>query len=155
MQFSSKEDIDAPIERVFELLSDFELFERSAIRRGIDVRRLNDFTELRAGATWRVDFRMRGKPRRMRLELVIHEPPHVMLFAGDSQGIDSRLALDLIALSPRRTRMAVVLNLAPKTLSARLMIQSLRLAKSNLSKRFKLKIADYAKSLEDRAQRVG
>ncbi|MDK3073956.1 SRPBCC family protein [Sedimentitalea sp. JM2-8] len=155
MQFSSKEDIDAPIERVFVLLSDFELFERSAIRRGIDVRRLTEITQLAAGAAWQADFRMRGKPRRMRLELVVHEPPHAMVFAGDSQGIDTRLTLDLIALSPRRTRMAVVLNLTPKTLSARLMIQSLRLAKANLSKRFKLKAAEYARSLENRAQRSG
>jgi hypothetical protein len=49
--------------------------------------------------------------------------------------------------------MAVVLNLAPKTLSARLLVQSLKLAKSNLSKRFKQKVADYARQMEDRHNR--
>ena len=64
------------------------------------------------------------------------------------------MTLDLVALSQQRTRMAIVLNLKPKTLSARLLIQSMKLAKANLTKRFKLKVAAYAKSLEDRHRRT-
>jgi uncharacterized protein YndB with AHSA1/START domain len=153
MQFSSKEDIDVPIEQVFRSLSEFELFERSAIRRGIDVRRLTEIQELQRGAAWQADFRMRGKPRQLMLELVEYDPPTLILFSAVSQGLEAKLVVDLVALSPGRTRMAIVLNIVPRTLSARLMVQSLRLAKSNLNKRFKLKVAEYAKSLEDRAQR--
>jgi hypothetical protein len=78
----------------------------------------------------------------------------MMRFIAASQGLDGLFSLDLIALSQRRTRMAVALELAPRTLSARLFLQSLKLAKSNLTKRFKLRVADYAKSMEDRYSRM-
>lgn len=154
MQFSSKEDIDAPISEVFAMLSEFEAYERSAIRRGIEVRRVDPSAPIAIGLAWDTRFTLRGKPRDVRLTLVGFEPPNSMRIEADSQGLDGTMTLDLLALSPRRTRMAVVLNLAPKTLSARLLVQSLKLAKSNLTKRFKLKVADHAKNLEDRYGRM-
>lgn len=150
MQFSSKEDIEAPIDEVFDMLSEFEAYERSAIRRGIEVRRIDPAAAPRSGMEWVADFKLRGKPRQMTLHLAKYDPPNVMRFEADSQGLEGVLVLDLLPLSQRRTRMSVILYLAPKTLSARLFVQSLKLAKANLTKRFKLKVADYAKTMEDR-----
>lgn len=150
MKFASKEDIEAPIEQVFAVLAEFEAYERSAIRRGAEVRRINDISPPRAGITWAASFNMRGKRRDVELELVDYDPPQAMRFEADSQGLDGVLDLELVALSPKRTRMAVSLDLTPKTLSARLFMQSLKLAKTTLTKRFKLKVADYAKAMEDR-----
>ncbi len=39
MKFSSKEDIEIPIEQTFDMLNDFEGFERAVLRRGGQVRR--------------------------------------------------------------------------------------------------------------------
>ena len=151
MQFSTKEDIEAPSADVFALLSDFDLFERSAIRRGIEVQRV---AEPAAGLAWNTRFLLRGRQREMRLDLVEFDTPNGLQVSARSDGIDGLMTLDLVALSQQRTRMAIVLNLKPKTLSARLLIQSMKLAKANLTKRFKLKVAAYAKSLEDRHRRT-
>ena len=37
MKFSTKEDIDAPIDAVFDMLCEFDQFERAAMRRGAEV----------------------------------------------------------------------------------------------------------------------
>jgi hypothetical protein len=154
MRFSSKEDIDAPIDRVFAMLAEFEAYERSAIRRGIEVRRVDDRVAPADGLQWDVKFQMRGKTRDMQLKMARFDPPNAMHVHTDTLGLDGMFTIELLALSPRRTRMAVVLNLSPKTLSARLLVQSLKLAKSNLSRRFKLKVADYAKGMEERHSRT-
>ena len=44
--------------------------------------------------------------------------------------------------------MAVGLEVKPNSLSARLLVQSMKLAKSNLTKRFKVAVADYAETIE-------
>ena len=153
MQFSAKEDIDAPADRVFAMLSEFEMFERAAMRRGIDVRRVGDPTATGPGRQWNVSFQLRGKPREMLLVLTESEPPERMVYAASSEGLEGAMTIDLVALSPRRTRIAVEVELKPKTLSARVMVQSMKLAKSTMTKRFRLKVAEFAKSLEDRSQR--
>lgn len=154
MQFSSNEDIEAPIDEVFAMLSDFETFERSAMRRGIEVQRADDSATKAPGMAWDASFTMRGKPRKLHLVLTAIDPPNALHFESNSPGLDGVLTIDLVALSPRRTRLAIMLNLAPKTLSARLFLQSLKLAKSNLTKRFKVKVAEYAKAIEDRGTRT-
>ncbi|MFC4668054.1 SRPBCC family protein [Seohaeicola nanhaiensis] len=154
MQFSTKEDIEAPIDEVFAMLSDFEGYERSAIRRGIEVQRERDMHPPGRGMAWTARFSLRGKPRDLTLQLAQYDRPTAMRFEADSQGLDGTLTLDLLSLSKRRTRLAVVLEVKPKTLSARLLVQSFRLAKATLNKRFKLKVAAFAKSLEQRQGRT-
>lgn len=154
MQFSSKEDIEAPIDRVFAMLSEFESFERSATRRGIEVIRTDQHSAPVVGYAWNARFKMRGKMRDLSLVLVSYDPPTLMRFESDSQGLGGVMTLDLMALSPRRTRMTVSLDMNPKTLAARLLVQSLKLAKGNLSKRFNVKVANYAKKMEERHSRI-
>lgn len=153
MQFDSKEDIEAPIEQVFAMLSEFESFERSAIRRGIAVIRTDTHEIPMTGCAWNAKFEMRGKSRDLDIDLVTYDQPTAMRFESDSHGLLGTMTLDLMALSPQRTRMSVALDLNPKTLTARVLVQSLKLAKFSLTKRFKLKVAEYAKSMEDRHSR--
>ncbi|MDF1717797.1 MAG: SRPBCC family protein [Antarcticimicrobium sp.] len=154
MQFSSKEDIDAPIEEVFAAVSDFDGFERSAIRRGIEVRREDEAAAVAPGMAWDAAFDLRGKRRNLRLVLARLAAPEEMQVESESTGLTGVMTVELVALSPQRTRMAIVLNLAPKTLSARLFLQSLKLAKTSLTKRFKLKVAEFAKSIEESKTRT-
>lgn len=154
MKFSAREDISASIDQVFEALCDFEGFERQAMRRGIEVQRTDKLTKPAVGMCWKIAFVMRGREREVDLTLTRFDSPNEMVFDGKSSGIDADFTIELMALSRSRTRMSITLDITPLNLSARLLVQSLKLAKSNLTKRFKLRIADYAKGLEDRLQRT-
>ncbi|MGR3760582.1 SRPBCC family protein [Roseobacteraceae bacterium NS-SX3] len=150
MQFASKEDIEAPIAGVFGALSDFETFERAAIRRGIEVQRLGDPAAPEQGLAWDTSFNFHGKERALRLTVADYEPVTRLCVGGAGSGLDGQLEIELLALAPRRTRMAVRLSVKPKTLSARLLVQSLKLARGKLDQKFKQRVAGFAKTTEER-----
>jgi len=78
--------------------------------------------------------------------------PDVMGMMFESGGLTGTFRAECLALSKSRTRVSLTIALEPQTLSARLLVQSLKLAKASLNKRFKLRVAEYAKQMEDRYQ---
>lgn len=154
MKFSSKENIEVPIEQVFEMLVDFERHERSAMRRGAEVVRTDTLREPGVGVGWDLAFDFRGKPRKMHLEVTEFDRPYELTLEATLQGIDSTISVQLVALSKTLTRLNVTSDIRPKTLSARLLVQSLKLAKANITKRFDKRMANTARDMEDRYSRM-
>ena len=150
MEFSGKEDIDAPIAEVFHALCDFENMERQALRRGAEVQRMGDAAHPENGLAWDVAFQFRGKDRKLNVALTTYEPVTMMAVTGTGSGVDGNLEVELLALSPQRTRMVVKLALSPKTLSGRLMVQSLKLAKTRLARGFERRVSEFARQTEAR-----
>ena len=150
MKFSTREDIDAPIQDVFDALTEFESFERSAMRRGAEVHRTDTLKEPGVGMTWRAAFRMRGRTRELDLKMVSMERPDELVIHATSSAVSGAFVIELMALSRSRTRVNIGLELTPLNLAARLFIQSLKLTKSKLTKRFKLRVAEYAQLMEER-----
>lgn len=150
MKFSTREDVEAPIDAVFAMLCDFEGFERAAMRRGADVRRVDRLDDPGVGMQWTAVFELRGKRREMQIEMVQFDRPNEMVIHSTSQGLNGEMRFELIALSRSRTRVRVELEIKPKNLSARLFVQSLKLAKASLTKKYKLRVADYATTMEER-----
>lgn len=153
MKFATKEDIEAPIEHVFMKLSDFDGFENSARRRGAEVSRLDENCDVGVGMKWDIGFQMRGKHRQVLVEMDGFDAPNEMGFVSNSKGLGGVMVVDLVALSRGRTRLSLELELKPQNLSSRLLVQSLKLARNNLNKRFHLKVADFAKDMEDQYKR--
>lgn len=150
MEFIARQDIEAPIAWVFQQAADFSAFERQAMRRGADVRRLDSLPRPGSGSAWDVQFRFRGKDRQLRAEVGAYDPPNGYAVAATSPNLEGRLVMELVALSRSRTRLTVRLDVAAKTLPARLLLQSLRLAKAPLNTRFDTRVASFAKEIQDR-----
>lgn len=150
MDFAAQENIDVPIEKVFEMLVDFDRHERSAMRRGADVVRTDSLKQPGIGATWDIVFMFRGKKRKLALEVIEFDRPYEMTLHAKMQGLEARINLQLVALSRTLTRLNVSTTIAPQTLSARLLVQSFKLAKSNINKRFSQRLATQARDMEER-----
>lgn len=150
MKFSTKEDVEAPIEAVFDMLCDFKSFERAAMRRGAEVQRADALHQPGVGMTWKAVFPLRGKRRELTLEMVTFDRPNEMVIDSMSQGLAGQMSFELMPLSRNSTRVLVALEVKPLTLSARLWVQSLKLAKTTLTQKYKDRVAEYARGMEER-----
>jgi len=152
MKFTTREDIEAPIETVFQHLSDFDSYERAALRRGADVVRTDAMTVPGPGMAWKAGFDYRGRERHADLKLTSYDVPNAMAFLVHSAGLDVDIGVELVAMSRARTRMNVAVDARPNTIPARLMLQSLKLARANVMKRFRRRVGDFAADIEARCK---
>ncbi|AVW92915.1 SRPBCC family protein [Celeribacter baekdonensis] len=149
MKFSTRQDIEAPAEFVFERLVDFEGLERQAMRRGINVNRKSPSQPRGVGAGWTLKVPFRGKLRDLVAEIREYDAPNGLMVDAKSGGLDMILTADLLALSPQRTRMTLGYDVRPNTLSARILVQSVKFAKGTLQKRFETRVSKFCDHLAD------
>lgn len=154
MKFSTKEDIEVPIDAAFDMLCEFDQFERAALRRGAEVHRIDTMSTPGKGMKWHAAFDMRGKRRKIEMEVVTFDRPTEIRLLTTSSGMNGDMSFELLALSRSRSRIIVTLEIKPQNLSARLLVQSLKLAKTSLTNKYKQRIADYAKGMEERYQKT-
>jgi uncharacterized protein YndB with AHSA1/START domain len=150
MKLTTRQDIEAPLDFVFAQLTDFEQFERMAMRRGAEVERTDRLIAAGPGMGWRLKFHFRGKPRKVHLRFTDAEPGQFLLFAVDGEMIDGTGRGEMMSLSARRTRLTITVEIHPKTLAARLMVQSMRLARGRVQRKFDNAAAKLTALIEDR-----
>lgn len=150
MKLSGRTDIGAPLAFVYEALADFDGWERSAMRRGADVNRTDKLRKPGPGMTWQARFAWRGKERHMQLRLKRLEPGKGLTLEFDSPSVEGAMNIDLVELSARRTRALMQVDIRPRTLAARLFIQSMRLTKGRVQRRFDGRLQVLAQDIEQR-----
>ncbi|MCL7463542.1 SRPBCC family protein [Phaeovulum sp. NW3] len=150
MKFSSREDVAATPEAVFDALADIARFERMAAREGVSLRRLDERAEPGAGMTWEIEFRFRGKQRILIGDIRRFDRPERVEYGGISPNFDLLLVVSLLPLSRAHTRMHVELTLRPRSLRARVLVQAARLGRANLRRRYADQIRAFARSIEVR-----
>ncbi len=150
MKLTSRQDIEAPGERVFAVLADFDIWERAALRRGIEVARTDTLSRPGPGMTWRAQFSARGKRRQIDLRLTRLDAPSVLGFTLDSALFTGTGSIEVYDLAASRSRVNVAVEIKPRTLSARLLMQSMRLARSKIERRFDARVAAMATDVENR-----
>ena len=153
MRLTAKTDIEVPLAEVYHYITDFAAWEIAATERRAEVTRTDAKPLDAVGSGWRVRFFFRGKARNMVVRVARLVPGEVAAFLIDSPSIEGASELEVTPLSPRRTRVRVVLDVKPKTLAARVVISTLRLSKGRLERRFEGRVAQLGAALAARYQR--
>ena len=153
MKLTAKQDIDAPVAFVYRVLTDFDSWERSAMRRGADVNRSDKLRQPGPGMTWIARFFYRGKDRTLTVRVDAMDAPVHLAMAAFSPVVEGQCKLDLLEMSAKRTRLHIVVDTKPKTFAARLYFQSLKLAKGRVERNLQKRTAILAAEIEDRFRR--
>lgn len=154
MHLSSRTDIEAPIDFVYSVLADFEGWERAGMRRGAEISRTDKAKTFGPGMAWDVGFRFRGKDRKIAIKLTALEPQQRLAFRGVGRLVEGEMSLDLLSLSPKRTRVTMHLDIRPLTLGARLFLQSMKIAKARVQQRLNKRMEGFAREIESRQTTV-
>jgi hypothetical protein len=149
MKLTAKTDLDVPAAQVYAILADFPAWEREAARHGIVIERPPGAPMMGVGAEWKIQGMYRGKTRRLsiRMEKMIQDQR--LQASVTSAPADGAGELEVIVLSPRRSRLKVEVEMKPKTLAARLFFNTLRLAKGRVQLRFDARLAALNARIKD------
>lgn len=150
MKLSTREDIEAPLAFVFETFADTDGWERAALRRGAEVTRTDRIQGFGPGMAWNVGFLYRGKMRRIAVKLAAVDAPNALTFQGFGKMVDAEVKVGFVEMSARRTRISVALEVKPRNLAARVFLQSLKLARGKVERKFEARVAALCAEIEER-----
>jgi hypothetical protein len=153
MKLTAKTDLEAPVEFLHAYLCDTAFWEREAIRRGVEIERPADMPLAGVGAGWRVRLQFRGRRRSILLRIDALVQDQIIAYSFEGEALQGTSALESRALSPRRSRLRVTIEAKPKTLAARLFLNTLRLARGKVETRLEKRVGQLAARIEERYAR--
>ncbi|MEJ6390393.1 SRPBCC family protein [Gymnodinialimonas ulvae] len=135
MKFKVSEDVDAPADITWARFTDFSGIEAEVKGRGAELSRVGNWATPEAGCGWRGQVTVRGRLRPIASEISALDGPERCEIRTSVGGMDAVFEMSFVHLRPDMTRVQVVLDLSAKTLSARLALQTLKLARGRVMQR--------------------
>jgi polyketide cyclase/dehydrase/lipid transport protein len=149
MKFETIEEVDAPQDFTFGRFTDFCRYEKLAHSYGAELRRVGGFAEIGEGATWRGSIPIKGRTRGVEAVVTSYDPSDHARIDTAVGGMNVVFEMRFEALGDEKTKLIAVAELQAKTLAARLVIQSAKLARKRLQAKITSKIVALANEYED------
>ncbi len=149
MNLETTYELDATAEYVFKRITDHADFEALLMGYGANIERLDDETSLNVGMKWAIDGNFRGRQRQVEVALTQLIENELVSYASESKDVNASVDMKIEAISPTQTRFSVDMTPKANTISARLILQSAKLARKTLEKRINRRFADFCQRLED------
>jgi hypothetical protein len=148
MQLRVAEDVGAPRAMVWARFTDFANLEADLRDRGATLARIGGWTATAEGLEWRGDVMVHGKTRTLSAGVSRLESEVLCLIDSRIGGMVCSYAMRFVPLSTEATRVELALDLSADTLSARLVLQSLKLARGQVAQRLQATLARQGKAAE-------
>lgn len=142
MKFSTRVDAEMPAPQLFDKANDFNRLEQLLTQRGASVTRIDPADEPGTGMGWNIAFDWRGRERALRLAVIQFDRPQHVVMKGQSESLDIVIDSTVIALSQSRSRLVFEVDVRPRNMRARLMLQTAKLGKARLDRRFDARIKE-------------
>ena len=148
MKFKVSEDVDAPQEMVWARFTDFSGFEEDARGRGAILNRVGNWTQTVQGVEWRGEVTVRGKSRPITAKVTQLVPQELCIVDSRIGGMNCNQEIIFVPLSTTVTRVALMLDLSADTLTARLLLQTMKLARGRVLQKLQGVLARQGNAVE-------
>ncbi len=148
MKLKVSDDAERPVDQVFAVLTDYAAIEDELRSMGFQIKRLGHWTELEPGVAWAGRGEIRGKVRQFEGTVSAIESGRMVEIEARIGGMRVVHETRLVPLGERVTRVNVTADLRPDTLSTRLLIQSLKLARGRVLDRMQRRLATEIRRIE-------
>lgn len=143
MKFSTRINVDVSPTQLFDRVADFDRLERVLMQNGASVERIDPALDPGTRMGWNVAFRWRGKQRKLRIEVDRYDWPDSFSMVGQSDSLGIMIGATVIGLNRKRSRLIFEMEISPRNMRARLMIQTAKLGKARLDRRFEKRVQEF------------
>jgi cell division protein ZapA (FtsZ GTPase activity inhibitor) len=135
VKFRVSDEVEAPANWVWKGFTDFTFIEAEALANGADLTRVGGWSEPRVGASWHGAVQVRGKARAIEAQVSAFMPPEALVIQTRIGGMRCQYEVALDPLATAVTRVSVMLELSAATMSAKLLLQSMKVARRRVHQR--------------------
>ena len=99
---------------------------------------------------WDLAFDQRGKRREMRMDMAQLDRPEKIVILGGSEALAIAVEMTVIALTRSKSRLMFEVEVKPRNMRARLMLQTAKLGKAQLDRKFADRVSKFFGDLTTR-----
>ena len=134
MELTYQRIIKVPPAYAFARATDFERFEAEGFGNLAPFEPRNEIRAPEIGARWRTAAEFQGRPRRFSLELLEMAEPNRLVMGNKSDKYDVEAEMIFGAADNHSTAFSFKLNAMARSLTAKLILQTIQLAKGRITK---------------------
>ena len=133
---------------VWARFTDFSGIEEDARGRGAILNRVGNWTQTVQGVEWRGEVTVRGKSRPITAKVTQLVPQELCIVDSRIGGMNCHQEIIFVPLSTTVTRVALMLDLSADTLTARLLLQTMKLARGRVLQKLQGVLARQGNAVE-------
>lgn len=148
MRLTAVHAINAPVDFVFKEFTNFSGFEAHAQERELTVERTDSVTGIDVDMEWQISGMVRGKHREVCVRLDEYRENDRIQYTSASGAMSGQMLFEFEDLGSDVTEVSFHVDPKAESISSRLILQSIRLAKNSVEKRITKSMRIFGEQIE-------